>query len=388
MVRSRSPHSARIALSLTGVLLLGAAQACTSNSGDGAATTTTSRSSAGTSAAAPSRSASPSVQPQATQSTSAPAAPPKDRTPSGEPVRIAFAGDVHFEGASGAALTDFGPISRPLSAADVTIVNLETAITDGGVPQNKAYTFRAPASAFTALRKAGVDAVSMANNHGMDFGTQGLKDSLAAAKKARFPVIGIGADENAAYAPYRKTVRGQRIAVIAATQVLDAAFLSSWSAGPGKPGLASAKRESRLVKAVRDARPDSDTLAVFLHWGQELNACPLATQQSLMRKLVDAGADIVVGSHAHVLLGGGYTKDGAYIDYGLGNFVFYARPGLGAQTGVLEVTTRGRAVTKARWQPAVITGGRPVPLTGSAATAAVRAKNRLRGCTGLHAAAS
>ena len=319
-------------------------------------------------------------------------APPRagaTREPTGEPVTIAFGGDVHFEGAVGNRLasnpaTTFGPIAGVLRRADLAVVNLETAITDRGTPAPKEFTFRAPASAFSALDAAGVDVATMANNHGQDFGVVGLRDSLAAAKAAGFPVVGIGTDADQAFRARRFTVHGQRIAVIGATQVLDASLAAAWSAGDGKPGLASAYDEKRLLAAVRAARAQADTVVVDLHWGRELGSCPIDRQRALAPKLVAAGADVVVGSHAHVLLGGGYLR-GAYVHYGLGNFVFYSRGGVTAQSGVLLLTLRGRAVTRAQWVPAVISGGIPLPLEGAAAERAVAAWQALRGCTGLAA---
>lgn len=93
---------------------------------------------------------------------------------------------------------------------------------------------------------------------------------------------------------------------------------------------------------------------------------------------------MVVGSHAHVLLGGGYLH-GAYVDYGLGNFVFYAHGGVTAQSGVLLLTLRGREVTRAKWVPAVISGGIPNPLQSAAAERAVATWQSLRGCARLAA---
>jgi poly-gamma-glutamate capsule biosynthesis protein CapA/YwtB (metallophosphatase superfamily) len=310
--------------------------------------------------------------------------------PTGAPVAIAFGGDVHFEGVIASRLasdpaTTFGPIGGVLRRADLAVVNLETAITERGTPAPKEHTFRAPASAFTALKAAGVDVATMANNHGQDFGVVGLRDSLAAAKAASFPLIGIGRDAEQAYRAHRFTVNGQRIAVIGATQVLDSSLAAAWSAGDGKPGLASAWDEKRLLAAVRAARANADTVVVDLHWGRELEDCPTDRQRALAPKLVAAGADVVVGSHAHVLLGGGFLR-GAYVHYGLGNFVFYARGGVTAQSGVLLLTMRGRAVTEAEWVPAVISGGIPLPLRGAAAERAVAAWQALRGCTGLAAA--
>ena len=215
------------------------------------------------------------------------------------------------------------PIAPVLRRADVAMVNLETAVTDRGAPAAKAFTFRAPASAFSALAAGGVDVVNVANNHGMDFGPTGLRDTLAAGKRAGMPIVGAGWNETQAYAPHRVEVNGQRIAIIGATQVLDDHLVTEWTAGPRKLGLASAKDEPRLLRAVREARRTSDTVVVFLHWGLELATCPTGAQTSLARALVGAGADIVVGSHAHVLLGAG-RMNRALVAYGLGNFVFYA----------------------------------------------------------------
>jgi poly-gamma-glutamate synthesis protein (capsule biosynthesis protein) len=322
--------------------------------------------------------------------TTAPKQADDPREPTGEPVTLAFGGDVHFEGAIESRLsanpaTTFGPIANVLRRADLAVVNLETAITERGTPAPKDFTFRAPPSALTALKAAGVDVATMANNHGMDFGVTGLRDSLAAAKAAEFPVIGIGRNAAEAFRAYQVTVKGQRIAVIGATQVLDSSLAAAWSAGgDGKPGLASAYDEGRLLAAVRAFRAAADTLVVDLHWGRELANCPIDRQRALAAKLVAAGADMVVGSHAHVLLGGGYLR-GAFVHYGLGNFVFYSRGGVTAQSGVLLLTTQGRAITASRWVPATISGGIPIPLTGSAATSAVSSWQSLRGCTGLSA---
>jgi len=307
----------------------------------------------------------------------------------GSAVTLAFGGDVHFEGVIRSRLTSnpataVGPIASMLRRADLAMVNLETAITTRGTPQSKSFTFRAPASAFQALKAAGVDVATMANNHGMDFGSVGLEDSLEAADEADFPVVGIGRDADHAFRPYRVTVNGQRIAIIGATQVLDDNLAAAWTAGEGKPGLASAYEVDSLLESVRSARQAADTVIVNLHWGKELSRCPIERQRALAPRLVKAGADVVVGSHAHVLLGGGYLGP-AYVDYGLGNFVFYTSGGVAAQSGVLLLTVQGRAVTKSRWSPAVISGGIPIPIDGSAADRAVASWKDLRTCTGLAA---
>jgi poly-gamma-glutamate synthesis protein (capsule biosynthesis protein) len=317
------------------------------------------------------------------------ASPAQGRGPlgSGKPVVFAFGGDIHFEGmlkgklaASPSTLLD--PIEPVLERADLAVVNLETAVTNGGAAMTKEYVFKAPATAYAALRGGGADVASLANNHGMDYGVEGLRDSMAAARKYRFPVIGAGMDAKRAYAPYRKTIDGQRIAVIGATQVLDDHLISSWTAGPGKPGLASAKNVARLVEEVKRARKTSDTVVVFLHWGVEAEGCPSSRQKSLASALVLAGADIIVGGHAHRQQGAGRMK-GALVGYGLGNFVWYGTTELSTRTGVLLVEATGRRIDSYEWVPARISGGVPRPLSGTARKNEIAAWRKLRGCTGL-----
>ncbi|MCO5994901.1 CapA family protein [Actinoallomurus rhizosphaericola] len=323
--------------------------------------------------------------------------PPRATAPSGRapdgaengPITVAFAGDVHFNGRLAARLADpataLGPTIPELKRADLAMVNLETAVTTRGTKAPKQFTFRAPPSAFGALRAAGIDVVTMANNHAMDYGTVGLRDSLAAIKRSGFPTVGIGANIAQAFRPYYVTVKGNRLAILGATQVLDDNLITAWTATAKKGGLASAKNVPRLVAEVRAARRHADTVIVYLHWGQEKNPCPLPRQKTLARALVRAGADVIVGGHAHIPLGGGYMK-GRYVDYGLGNYFFTAPGRNDPDSGILEVTLRKRKVLGAEWKPVYITKGVPRLLNGTAATRAHAKWERLRRCTGLAAA--
>lgn len=306
----------------------------------------------------------------------------------GKRITINFAGDINFTGALASALaadpgSALASIAPALGKADLTAVNLETSITDRGTPAPKQFTFRAPATALTALKAAGVDVATVANNHGLDYGPVVVDDALAASKTKRLPIIGVGHDERQAMAPYRKAIGGHRVSMIGATQVIDNNLITDWTATATHPGLASAKRVDQLVAAVKAERPHADTLVVFLHWGIELHTCPTADQQGLAHRLVDAGADIVIGSHAHVLLGAGRMGD-AIVDYGLGNFAFAAQSTATAATGILQVDVGGGKPASYHWLPAQI-GPTHVPslLTGPAAKAAVAHWEGLRSCTGL-----
>ena len=338
--------------------------------------------------------ARPSVgaPPATTRAAAATADPTTDPTTAAPAPRItlAFAGDVHFEGRVAARLaadpaTALGPVAAVLSRADLAMVNLETAITERGSPEPKQFTFRAPPTAFAALRAAGVDVVTMANNHGADFGATGLADSLQAITATGFPTVGIGPDSARAYAPYYRDVRGHRVAILGASQIRDHT-LATWTAGPDRPGIASAYSD-RLVQAVRDARERAEIVVVYVHWGIEGQDCPSGDQRSLAARLAAAGADAVVGTHAHLLLGGGWL-DRTYVAYGLGNFLWWRDDAYSNDTGVLQLTFQGRRVVGAALAPARIDErGVPMPATGETAARIEGSWAALRGCTGLAAAA-
>jgi poly-gamma-glutamate synthesis protein (capsule biosynthesis protein) len=229
----------------------------------------------------------------------------------------------------------------------------------------------------------------MANDHGEDCGPAGLQMSLSAADTAHYPIVGIGSDAAQAFAPYRVTVDGQRIAVITATQILPPGLQTQWTATSSQPGVASAVGQGgqgELIAAVQAARRTSDTVVVYLYWGTETQACPNPQQKPLAEALVKAGADIVVGSGTHVQSGAGYLGR-AFVDYGLGNLAFYDTKSPETSSGSLVVTVTGRHVDKTTWRPALISDGLPQPLTGASAASAVQQWDGLRGCTGLTAAA-
>jgi len=313
----------------------------------------------------------------------------------GQPVTLAFGGDVHFPAGTnlGDRLADdpataLGEtVPELLSGADLSMVNLESALTDGSCPnpEPKQYVFYAPASAITAFEHARVTLITETNNHGEDCGPGGLQMAIQARTQSGYPILGIGQNLAEAFTPYRTTINGERIVIIAATQVIDSDLQDAWTATASQPGLASAYDVSALVSAVEAARKTADTVVVYLHWGTELQDCPNPLQEPLAQLLVRAGADIVVGTHAHVLLGGGYLGS-AYVDYGLGNFAFYDNDPPENESGSLLITVTGRHIDAVTWRPAVIEDDLPQPLTGEAATQALAKWNQARACTDVTAA--
>jgi poly-gamma-glutamate synthesis protein (capsule biosynthesis protein) len=260
------------------------------------------------------------------------------RTAGSGDVTLAFAGDVHFAGRVARLLKDpadaFGPVASVLGSADFTAVNLETAVTRHGRTQPKTYHFATTPRAFTALRDAGVDLVTIANNHILDYGRIGLANTLAAARAARFSFVGAGVDAAAAWAPHVTTIDGTKIAIVGVSQVAELA--SSWVATAHRPGEANSIDLGRTLAAVRAAKRLARIVIVFMHWGTEGMACPDPNQLWLAPKLAAAGASIIVGAHAHVLQGSGWLGH-TFVAYGLGNFLWWERS-FSSATGVLKLT--------------------------------------------------
>ena len=335
--------------------------------------------------------------------TDAPTAPTQ-QTEEPRTITIAVAGDVHFEGVLAERLRDpataLAPVADALSAADLTVVNLETSVGTGGRPEpGKRFTFSAGPEALAALAAAGVDVASMANNHALDHGRARLPSTLRAARRAAradppLTVVGIGRDSDEAFAPALTDVRGTVVATLAASvadQDPTADRTGHWAATDQRGGIADALDPTQLLDGVRRIRASADVVVVYLHWGVQGDRCPSSDQRSLAAALVAAGADIVVGSHAHRLQGDGRLGNG-YVAYGLGNYAWYS-PGdtTTSRTGVLYLSVRPRThgprppyVARAAWTPQRIgADGLAAVTTPEDATDFRADRASLRACAGL-----
>lgn len=375
--------SAVVASTLLGLLAAG----CSAESGAAPAATRTpsARATTSTTTAAPTT-ASPS-----TTSATPPASDPGTLT-------MAFGGDVHFEDYLAPLARDrhgLDELRSTLGSADLAMVNLETAITERGTKIGKEFHFRAPATALDTIASAGVDAVSMANNHGVDYGPLGLQDTLAAKEDSPIPVVGIGATEVEAFAPAYLKAKGLTVAVFGSSQVYEMT-LANWSAGPAKAGIASSMPPTRLRRAVEAASRRADLVVVFLHWGTDYQSCPDQLSVQTAQVLEEAGADVIVGGHSHRVNGAGWLGR-SYVHYGLGNFVWWRSHEPDARSGVLTLSidvaaakgnrrTERSAVRKAVWTPMLV-GTDGIPREPGAADSArlLRLWNQSRACAHLAA---
>jgi poly-gamma-glutamate synthesis protein (capsule biosynthesis protein) len=206
-------------------------------------------------------------------------------------------------------------VAAVLRDADLTIANLECAIVKEGHAVDKPYTFRGPASALPLLKKY-FSAVSLANNHSGDWGKKGFATELELLRETKLPYFGGGADLRAAHQPLVLTANGKRVAFLGYNDFPPRAF----AAGPSTPGTAWLI-EKDVIRDIQNARKQADLVLLFLHWSEDLVPQETPEQQAQAHRFIDAGADAVIGGHAHLTQGIEWYKDHPIV-YSLGNFVF------------------------------------------------------------------
>ncbi|WP_244444849.1 CapA family protein [Paenibacillus camerounensis] len=243
----------------------------------------------------------------------------------GQTVTMNFAGDVIFAGKVAELLQkkgyeySYSALDGMFKKDDLTVVNLETPITTGGVgAADKQFVFKGAPAALDALKAAGVDAVNLANNHTLDQGEQGLLDTLSHLSSRGIPYVGAGKNSKEAYTAQYFERNGIKIALLGFTRVIPR---SDWTAGAAKPGLAAVYDSTEALKTISAVKKKADIVVVVVHWGKERVEQYDSTQQTLGRSFIDAGADLVIGGHPHVLQGIEPYK-GKWIAYSTGNFIF------------------------------------------------------------------
>jgi poly-gamma-glutamate synthesis protein (capsule biosynthesis protein) len=243
------------------------------------------------------------------------------RPAAAETLRLAFVGDIMLDGGPGHIVTNggdpFAPVAPYLLNADLSVGNLECAITRVGHAVDKPYTFKGPVDSLPLLKKY-FSVLSLANNHAADFGTLGFQDELALLSAHQIDWVGGGRNEAEARAPYLVSKKGHLIAILAYNEFPPRSFAATQK----KPGTAWLVEKDALsdIRRVR-ATKNPDLVIVYLHWGQELEPLPTGDQIELAHRLIDAGADVLVGSHPHVTQSIEWYHDKPII-YSLGNFVF------------------------------------------------------------------
>jgi poly-gamma-glutamate synthesis protein (capsule biosynthesis protein) len=240
---------------------------------------------------------------------------------------------------------------------DLTIINHECPSTTVVAPVPKEFSFRCDPNALPAAKRAGVDVANLGNNHAFDQGPQGLLDSLKNLDRAGIVAIGAGKNERDADAPRYVDVNGWHIGLVGVAEVLDP---ENMVAVGDEPGTAVGHDFPRALAAIREAEANSDLVIVMLHWGVELDTQPRDYQVDEAHRMIEAGADVIFGSHAHRLQPMD-TIDGVPVFYGLGNFVWPNFSTEGSTTAVAEVHVSPDGDVRGRLLPAfIVSPGHPV----------------------------
>ncbi|HID55875.1 TPA: CapA family protein, partial [Candidatus Poribacteria bacterium] len=294
-------------------------------------------------------------------------------------------GDVMLSRGVGDRIESFGPeypfekVKALLSSADITFANLECVIGSDGDPlPEKEIRFRAVPEAVEGLMGAGIDVVSLANNHSFDYGRKMLFEMMDILAHSRIAYVGAGFDELSASRPAYLSVKGYRVAFLAYSWD----FFLTVKAGRDKPGV-TVLAEEKLKEDLLRARRWADLIVVSVHWGWEYLDRPTERDRKAARLAIDLGANLVVGHHPHVVQGIERYR-GGLICYSLGNFIFDQHPPRSREGVILRCSFRNGKLEKAELIPVEIDPKehRPYPVTDLKAFSILSRIKRLSGKMG------
>ncbi|WP_366924527.1 CapA family protein [Metallumcola ferriviriculae] len=287
-------------------------------------------------------------------------------------VSLAAVGDIMLARKVGRLMEEKGnhypvdAIAQRLAAADVTFGNLESPIGTGGTPlPQKGIWFRAKPERVEALVLSGFDAVSIANNHALDYDSKVFLDTLDILDQRGIKAVGGGVDIDHARKPVIIEKNGLSIGFLAYSEMADIIWSFNYPrmlmASEDTPGIAPAgpRYEAEILEDVEKLAPNVDIVVVSLHWGTEYQYSPMDSQRDFGHRLIDAGVDLIIGHHPHTLQGLERYGNGL-IAYSLGNFIFDQNFSQQTTEGLLlEVTLTPMGVENATVSPVVIPQSQP-----------------------------
>ncbi len=271
-----------------------------------------------------------------------------------EMVTMFIVGDILLDRGVGERIDTNGPdyphlnVKNILPKADIVFGNLECPITSTGIPALKRpyYLFKAHPDNADALSKSGFNVLNLANNHSMDYGSEGIMNTIEFLEKSGIKTVGAGKDKHSAHKPLYTEVSGTTIGFLSLSAFPTEGYVYS----DKKPDVAQLDIEA-LAGEVKSAKVNCDVLIVSFHWGTEFENYPTQKQKQAAYISVENGADIVIGHHPHVLQGMEYYM-GKPIFYSLGNFVFDNQQPIGTdETIILKVSINNKSIKKLEIAP-------------------------------------
>lgn len=260
-------------------------------------------------------------------------------------IRIKAVGDISFEGKESdkPSMDHFEDIIEPLSTADIVVGNLESPLLDSGIALQHKCLLRGSPQWALVLKNAGIGIVSLANNHVMDYSKEGLFSTMAALDKVGIRHVGAGNNSHEANSPLIVDIRGKKIAFLGRSSVIVGASIYATQATPGAAFL----DVNETISSIKACRDKADYVILLVHWGLEEYLYPAPPQRQLARHFIEAGVNVIIGHHPHVIQGIEYYKTSAIL-YSLGNFVFnefewtHTRPDGQCFPQQLKLTTSNR----------------------------------------------
>ncbi len=332
--------------------------------------------------------ASPVTQPPAVTTPTVPVAeePTAPPEPSGPAtITIAAVGDMIFDRQvkklieSKGGLEPLRHVAEHLAAADIAVGNLESPLSSAGTKNTaKDVTFRGDPRAVEGLSAAGFDFLALANNHVLDYGPDALSDTVSLLDGAGIAHAGAGMNRAEAWQPAVREIDGTSVAFLSFSHILPAGFIATDS----KAGLAPGRTDMAAVaEAVRAAKAEHDYVIVSFHWGVEYKDDANGDQVRDGRTAVDAGADMVLSHHPHVIQGIEFYN-GSLIAYSLGDFVFDHYSRKTGEAFILDAELGPHGVANVRATPVYLQGfGQPKFVSGQEATVILE---RLKKISGPH----
>ncbi len=277
----------------------------------------------------------------------------------GNPVNVTVAGDIIFGRTVHSRMVQYDDFARPLRKvaprlrdADLTIANLECSMSDNTEKPDDPFTFMftTNAAAVEGLVLAGIDGVSLANNHSMNFGALGLSDTLAGLAANKITAFGGGMNLSEARKPGLFTAKGVSFAFLG----YDGITAEDYGAGPNWPGTCPLQMDLVLEDLARAKQGNPDFIIPYFHWSEEYVSVPSALMRRIAHQAIDNGAAMVLGSHPHWVQGTEWYK-GKPILYSLGNFVFDQEWSEETKQGMFaEIVIRNKKIARVRLVPVLI----------------------------------
>lgn len=294
-------------------------------------------------------------------------------------ITIAFGGDTHGVAQISKYLerqgNPFSGVAKLLTDADISVINLESAVTTQTEHQEKQYFFNSNPLILDQAAASGVDIVNLGNNHAGDYFRNGLSDSIKAAEAAGLKVIGAGNSGREAWTSKIVNVRGTKVAFLGIAKINSGVVTT---ASGELAGTTDGWNNQVIELAIKAAARQAKIVIVYTHWGVEEKYCPENSEVTAAKNWLDWGATAIIGSHPHRQQPAVRYGE-KIVDYSLGNLIFYTASGAGLDSGIgyLTLSPEGKALSY-KFYPAKIDPqtGSPILLSGAGKEAAIAKKQR------------